>query len=384
MNIKNILITGGRAPATLFLIRKLHHAGCRIITAESCDYYIAKYSACVSACYKVISPVSDTEKFIDEITGIVKKEKIDLIIPTCEEIFYLSKGKQTLEQYCRVFCDEQKKLLELHNKWSFYEKIRDSYTGVKLPRSAYVENAVELEEFIKGSGSGNKFVIKPVYSRFAARVMITDSVPDNFVPGRYIVQEFIEGEQICSYSVIRNHRILLHSDYRTVYAAGKGATIAFQYEDNRRIYDFIEEFSRKEDFFGQIAFDFIQNDTGLYLIECNPRLTSGIQLFDESRDISGVFTGEGISETVYPDRGYRTALIMIMFMYIFANVHSCRELRAWWHTIVSSEDVIYDKRDIKPFFMQFAVLIMVLFSGFRKHVGLKEMSTYDIEYNGDD
>ena len=96
MNIKNILITGGRAPATLFMIRKLHRAGYRIVTAESCDYYIAKYSACVSVSYKVTSPVSDSEKYIDEITGIVKKEKIDLLIPTFEEIFYLSKWKETL------------------------------------------------------------------------------------------------------------------------------------------------------------------------------------------------------------------------------------------------------------------------------------------------
>ena len=97
MSTKNILITGSRAPATLFLIRKLSKAGYNIFVAESCDYFLGKYSIYVKQNYKITAPNTNFEQFMAEIIKIVQKEKIDLIIPTCEEIFHISKGKDILK-----------------------------------------------------------------------------------------------------------------------------------------------------------------------------------------------------------------------------------------------------------------------------------------------
>ena len=356
MNIKNILITGSRAPATLFLIRKLKKAGYNVFTAESCNYFISKYSNCVTKNYKITAPNTDFEQFIKDIIEIVRKEKIDLIIPTCEEIFHISKGKDYIEKYCKVFCDSHEKLIELHNKWEFYNKIKNLNYSIKLPQSWYVENINDLEKVIQ---KNKKYILKPVYSRFSTKTKIIENIPKRLEENKYILQEFIEGEQICSYSIIKNHKIKLYSDYKTEYSANSGATIAFCYEGNEEIKKFAEEFSKKENFEGQIAFDFIKNDKGLYLIECNPRLTSGIQLFEDEKVISNVFCESEETETFYPNRKTKTVLFFGMIIYCIFNIKN-KGFNNWIKTVLSSKDVIFDIHDSKPFFMQFFVIVMML------------------------
>lgn len=379
MNIKNILITGSRAPATLFLIRKLSKAGYRIFTAESCDYFLSKYSAFVVKNYKITAPNTDFEQFIQDIIKIIQKENIDLIIPTCEEIFHISKGKDILERYCPVFCDDNNKLIELHNKWAFYNKIQKSDYDIKLPQSWYVESLDDIKKVVKDN---KKYILKPIFSRFATKVAVIDKLPKQLKENRYILQEFIEGEQFCSYSIIKNNNLCLHSDYKTIFSANGGAAISFQYAQNKKILEFIQEFTKKEDFKGQIAFDFIQNNEGLYLIECNPRLTSGIQLFDE--DISEAFISKEQIKTYYPKKETKSVLFIAMLIYAISNIHSFRDLINWFKTTFLSRDVIFAKNDIKPFLMQGFILVMMIISGLKQNINIKEISTYDIEWNGND
>lgn len=379
MNIKNILITGSRAPATLFLIRKLFKAGHKIFIAESCKYYLGKYSSFVAKKYKITAPNTDFEQFIKDIVEIIQKENIDLLIPTCEEIFHVSKGKEILEKYCKVFCDNNDKLIELHNKWSFYNKIKNSDYAIKLPQSWYVETLEDIKKVIEDH---KKYILKPIYSRFATKIKIIDKLPNQLEPNRYILQEFIEGEQLCSYSIIKNNYLYLYSDYKMIFKADGGAAIAFKYEQNKNILNFVQDFSKKEDFQGQIAFDFIQNENGLYLIECNPRLTSGIQLFEE--DISSVFIFNDKSKAYYPKKEAKSVLFLAMLVYGLSNVHSFNDLINWFKTTFLSKDVIFDKKDIKPFLMQGFIMIMMVISGLKHNINLQEISTYDIEWNGND
>ena len=92
---------------------------------------------------------------------------------------------------------------------------------------------------------------------------------------KYILQEFIEGEQFCSYSVIKNHNLSLYSDYKTIFSANGGATIAFQYAQNEKIKEFVQEFSKNENFedstiyensFAKIPFSNIYQDNDFYCV----------------------------------------------------------------------------------------------------------------------
>ena len=55
--MKRVLLTGGRAPATLDLARHLHHAGCEVFVAESVRYPICRGSNSIKELIMVPSPL---------------------------------------------------------------------------------------------------------------------------------------------------------------------------------------------------------------------------------------------------------------------------------------------------------------------------------------
>src|SRR5512140_1701805 len=99
----NVLLTGGRAPATLELARLFHRSGHRVFVAESLRGHLSAPSRAVNGNFVVPPPRQDTEGFIKALRGIIAAQHIDLLIPTCEEIFYVSKGLHELP--CKVLAE---------------------------------------------------------------------------------------------------------------------------------------------------------------------------------------------------------------------------------------------------------------------------------------
>ena len=73
-----------------------------------------------------------------------------------------------------------------------------------------------------------------------------------------------------------------------------------------------------------------------------------------------------------------------MLTYGLSNIHSFKDFINWFKITFFSCDVIFDKNDINPFLMQGFIMIMMMISGLKQNINLKEISTYDIEWNGND
>lgn len=116
---QRILLTGGRAPATLDLARQLAVAGHQVYMAESCPAHLCVHSREIVRNYSVPKPNEDSDGYINALIEIIMLEKIDWLIPTCEEIFFVARGLDRLSQHCLVFTDSLDKLRCLHSKWEF-------------------------------------------------------------------------------------------------------------------------------------------------------------------------------------------------------------------------------------------------------------------------
>ena len=92
MSKKNILITAGRSWVTLDLARQLEQAGHKIYIADTSSSHVCRFSNATEKCFVVPSPRFEPAKFIDTLVDIVEKNKIDFLLPICEEIFYISKS----------------------------------------------------------------------------------------------------------------------------------------------------------------------------------------------------------------------------------------------------------------------------------------------------
>lgn len=388
---RSFLITGGRAPSALDLARQLHASGHRVIVAESQAYPIAKASRAVEKTYLTPKPNQDYRGFIAALEKIIQDEKIDDLIPTCEESFYVSRGKKDLEKLCRVWTDDHMKMKRLHDKWAFNRWV--SELGMVSLRTALCHSRESMKRAIEAELEKNPHVVvKPSFSRFASKTFVLargNKLPEVAEPSSvnpWIVQEAATGSEFCSYSVAYEGKLIAHSVYSHEFTAGKGAGICFENEMIPEIEKWVSDFVEKIGYTGQIAFDFMCTSSGrLVPLECNPRATSGIHLFGGTKTLASALADP--DQVTAPARPHPKAKGMIaaaMFLYGIIQITSPRRFLKFLQILIFSREVLFRFEDPLPFFYQF----MSLFHFWRESLGsgktMMEVSTQDIEWNGNE
>jgi predicted ATP-grasp superfamily ATP-dependent carboligase len=382
-----VLLTGGRAFVTLELARHLARHGHRVVVAESAPVHLCRYSRYVAKHYRVPAPNVESGAFIDALVAIVQREKIDVLIPICEEIFFVAQGLERLRPYCRVLCAPFAQLARLHSKWEFIQ-CAARYDLFVPETHLFISNA-DLQQFLQEHGES--FVLKPVFSRFASKVVFADAIADQIkqlpiTPAYpWVAQERIDGEAFCSYSVVYEGRLLAHAVYPVRYQAGLGSCIYFAPIEHAAIDAWITRFLQHERFSGQIAFDLIVTPDGtVYPIECNPRATSGLHLFQQGQPLYHALLApdEPVEQMLRPPLTNRAMIAIAMLVYGLPSLRSWVEARAWLHAFLHARDVVFDWRDPLPFLLQPLLLWYNLKESRKRGISILEFSTHDIEWNG--
>jgi predicted ATP-grasp superfamily ATP-dependent carboligase len=378
-----ILITGGRAPATLELVRAFHHAGHTVFMAESLRGHLSQPSNAISKNFLVPPPRQQTAAFIRAIKTIIVENNIDMLIPTCEEVFYVAMGREQFP--CLVFAEPINKLKDLHNKWNFV--VNAVGHELHIPETMLIRNQDDL---LHAYSLWRELVIKPVYSRFAAQIMIRPPLKQTLSTLKYnlkstwIAQEYIEGTPICTYSVCLNGRITAHTAYPSTFTAGPGAAISFKHINRPEIFKWIKTFVEKNNFTGQIAFDFMETPDGqLYALECNPRATSGVHLLASHPNFTEAFLNPNIL-SITPAKDRSSMLATAMLSYGLIDALKKNKLGGWLSTFFTSRDVIFDFKDPLPFLLQLRSIFAYLKISRQQKISPLEASTFDIEWNGED
>jgi predicted ATP-grasp superfamily ATP-dependent carboligase len=376
----NILLTGGRAPATLELARAFHRAGHTVFMAESLINHLSEPSNSIKENILVPPPRQETRSFLSALREIILQKKIDLLVPACEEVFYVAMGCDQLP--CKVFVDSIERLHTLHNKWTFILKAIEH--GLPVPETILIGH---LDDLLHAYAQWRGLVLKPVYSRFAARTLVLPSLNQAVSKLTYespwIAQEHVEGRQICTYSVIHGGHVTAHTAYLSEFTAGQGATIVFQHIDHKQTFEWVKAFVQATYFSGQIAFDFMETPEGkVYALECNPRATSGVHLLASHSEFINSFFNETMDcITPVDQRSYMLSTAMLMYG-LPASLLSGK-IGRWLKTFFSSNDVIWDSKDPKPFLLQSRGISYYLKSARRNEISPLEASTFDIEWNGE-
>lgn len=376
MTTKRFLLTGARAPAALELAKNLAESGIEVHVADSIPAALTYYSKWIASYCIVPSPKQETDSFIDRLTKVVKQKQIDWLVPTCEEIFYIAKHKEKLEPFCKVFCEDFIKLIELHDKYRFIQKAASF--GLKVPATNLCRDNYEVEASLKDAAIK---IAKPVFSRFSSKVVYLphqriepDEIHDK---NPWVVQEFIAGNVFCSYSIAHKGEIRAHVVYQSKFRAGKGATIHFQPIQHTQINQWVDTFIQKSRFTGQIAFDFVvDKNRAVYAIECNPRLTSGIHLFRNQPIANAILHNQ---EVAAAKRSLQIKAAMML--YLVPNIKE----HGWKHTLTAlfqSRDIVFDRQDIAPFWKQLHSCYYFWKLSRQHRIRTMEATTLDIAWDG--
>jgi hypothetical protein len=232
-------------------------------------------------------------------------------------------------------------------------------------------------------------VFKPAYSRFAAHVLICPQRREDVAKlpisrvSPWIAQRFVEGREVCTYSIAHAGMLTAHVAYTSIFRQGPGPCVAGEVIDHPACLAWVRRFVRATCFTGQIAFDFIEQPDGtIQAIECNPRATSGINLFDVEEDLPSAFFSS--DEPVrFAQVGRRVRARGLMYEAGARALASRSASRAWWRAYRSSRDIIFRRDDPLPALAEGFTNSVFVWLSLRRRISVMEAATFDMAWNAD-
>ena len=379
---KKILITSGRSPVALDLARQFHGGGHEVMIAETMRLHVCRFSNSVSKSFKIPSPRTNTEEFIQKLIEIAEKEKIDLIVPVYEEIIYLSKESYRFPKHCKIFSPTFELLHEVHNKWLFNKKIGSM--GFDTPQTFLIKTPDDLKKI----DPTKTYALKACYSR--AALGLKKIIPGHPLPeihiqpnNPWIAQEWLTGKGYCTYSICQEGKVVAHAVYPVGFTVDGHGCLAFEAVDHPGIKAWVEKFAKETNFTGQFAFDFIETENKLYSIECNPRATSGAHLFNSHDRLDLAFLNQ-TQEMILPKTGNKKQLAIAMAVYGWRrNASPNNTFSKFLKEFVGVKDVVFSAKDLLPIIAQPLIFSGIWLKSLRFSLNLPAFFMYDYEWNGD-
>jgi len=319
-------------------------------------------------------------RFLEDVARIVRERSIDLIVPSWEEGFYVSRYANHID--ARVFAPQFSTIETLHNKANFVGLCED--LGLRTPKTVIAKNKETLQSAI-AEIEPDDFVARPAFSRGgivyftnhgprAGEMTIDDCRPSEDNP--YLVQEYVDGRDACSVSIVRDGKVLVHGTYEPSVAGSGGFAMQLTSIDDFGTLDVVTRVAERFDYTGFLCFDYRRTADGFVMIECNPRSTAGCFLMPEA------WIGEAIlgisNELRIVDAGQRRQLDA----YLLVGPGRKLKGRALVHELLSTPDAVLSAHDILPAF--YCLINRRHFSTRADHGHHEMMSTFarDIEWDG--
>lgn len=382
------LITTSRMPCAIDEIRKLGRAGHHVIAADAFGGAPGNQSRYAVESLVTPSPRHETRRFVDEIARTVRERNVDLVMPGFEDVFYLARYQDALPEEVRFF-PSWDLLTQLHNKSSFLALAKD--LGLLVPESIVVTNRDDLDY---ATMQFESFFAKPVYSRGGVDV-ITNVGPlgkastegaDPSPEQPWVVQEFVEGLDVCSFSVAQHGDITGHVTYVHPRQIEHAGGIVFESIHEPECLQIARRIAEATGYHGQLSFDYMKTDRGMVLIECNPRPTAGVHMMSTDHFVDALLDKKAT--------GLRVTRPGVKCKYSFALLRDMVLHRGQvWDDLAclmsDAKELILDIDDIKPALYQ--VLSYGRVFAYRKQVkqAVRENAElmaayfYDVCWNGE-
>jgi hypothetical protein len=362
----NILITSSRFPVALDLIRKLARGGQRILAADTFRTAPGSHSRFVTASLRVAPPEYEPERFLSDIKQILFTRRIDLLVPAFEEVFYLARHADELRERVQLFAPSFEVLARLHDKAAFNALARE--LRLPAPPTRRVTTQDDLADAILEHPS---YFARPEYSRgglelftnrgpLAGALTLDACRPTEDRP--WVVQPYLHGTDVCSFSVAQHGRVVAHCAYVHPREIEHAGGIVFESIDEPETLAFTERIVEATGYHGQLGLDFRRTGHGLFLIECNARPTAGIHLVPKEMLVQAIVGPAPATVQVVPPGRRRMYAMAVVRDLLRHRTHAREDLS---YLFSGAGDVYGDRDDMLPAIFQ--VLSYGRVFGFLRH-----------------
>jgi predicted ATP-grasp superfamily ATP-dependent carboligase len=317
----NLLFTSSRLPVALDEIRKFGRVGHRVYAADTFASAPGSHSRHVTAHANVAAPEFSPLRFVRDIDRLARAWHIDLLIPCFEEVFALAFHLPELAGVVELFASDFALLARLHDKARFNALALE--LGILAPRTVVAHDRDELRASLTVFPG---YFAKPAFSRggldmltnvgpLAGALDYDDVTPTPLHP--WVVQEYIDGTDVCTFSVARQGRLALHCSYVHPRQIEHAGGIVFESIDDPDALACATRVVAATGYHGQIGFDFRRNGHGLFVLECNTRPTAGVHLVSDSALADAVLGSGELPARVPPGRRrlYAAALVRDLLLH---------------------------------------------------------------------
>ncbi len=275
---RTVLITGARAPVAQDLARACRAAGYEVHLADSAPAHAARALRPALPVHRLPPPRHAFSAFRSAMRQLVDAIGADRIIPTCEEVFWLSEAAHRDGYADRLFAPELGLLRKLHSKAEFPGFAAG--LGIDVPETALLDDPTHLPHPLPD------LVLKPEFSRFGAQTVIGPSARQiadlhRSPPRRWVAQRRVRGEEYCSWAALHEGRVSAFGAYRPRWRAGRAAAFMVEAVALPAVREISARIGAATGMTGHLSLDVIVDADGItWPIECNPRAVSGLHLFD--------------------------------------------------------------------------------------------------------
>ncbi len=373
-----VLITGARAPVALDMARAFRAAGCAVALADSVWPFAAAFSRPRFPIHRLPPPRFAFGAFRTRLRELMAD--IDLLVPTCEEVFWLAAAAARDGWTARLFAPSLEVLRSLHSKADFAALAHAA--GVDAPATLTLAAATDLAGL-----AWPDLVAKPEFGRFGTRTLIAPQpaalraiqpTPEH----RWVAQERIEGDEFCTFSIVRDRRLIACAVYRPVLRHKRSASYAFEAVDRPEITAMAAQIAARIEGAGQLSFDVIVTPQGRVApLECNPRSVSGLHLFGAAPGLSyAILEGRPLASPPPGTIRYLSPAMALLGLPLAVATGSPRRLLQIWR---GGQDCLTRPADRLPAagaLLDAARFALLGVSGRHTAAG---QSTDDIEWNGE-
>jgi predicted ATP-grasp superfamily ATP-dependent carboligase len=382
--MSRILITGARAPVALHLARLMSAAGHAVVLADSQAWPLGRATRFKEALIRLPPPRGQLRVYGEAVAKACRDHAIDLILPTCEEVFFLAIARDGLGLPLPLFAPDFSQLKTVHDKYAFSQ-----LAGGLGADPAETHLLIAPADIIPFHEISKQFVFKPVWSRFGERVLIRPTTDDlkTIYPSSadpWIAQRYLAGEELCAYVVAHSGKLCAVQAYRPLWRAGGdiGAGVAVEPVDEPVISQFTEAFIAKTNWHGQVSFDFRRDEMGrLHVLECNPRATTGAHFFGRDDGLAKAILSGGTSA---PTSREAQTVPLAMWLYGLPSALRQKRFREWRRDLKRMDNMLAwtDDHATLPYVLM--ALAETLGHALITGQSLKAAATADIEWNGED
>ena len=212
------LVTTSRMPFAVDEIRKLGEAGHDVTAVDTFKASPGSHSRYAARHFEVPPPAQETEAFVDAIAGIIDEQQIEWLLPMFEEVFYLAVPPRPARGPLRAVLPRLRHAGQ-GPRQGHVLGARAATLGLAVAESVTATSPEELQDAI---GRFEHWFARAAYGRGGLNILtntgplagegsLDDAKPTPDDP--WLVQEYLEGVDRCSWSVVHHGEVVLHSTY---------------------------------------------------------------------------------------------------------------------------------------------------------------------------